>query len=100
MIEYRVFKDYGWPNHVGVEVKTSANRYVLVHNTGNGTVAEWDATKNCGKKVECGIWRPARNSHAATVDDLVKAGGTGYCVFNNNCYLARNRILERLNGEQ
>lgn len=101
--QYRVFQVHGIPDHVGVEVFLRDRRHVLVHNrgTGNGkagTDAEWDKTWNCGSGVSCGPWRPAKRQ--VTVDDLVRAGGQGYSLTSNNCYMARNRILFALTGSQ
>ena len=107
MTEYRAYWDYYsfLRDYVDMGFEVIINdddRHVLVHNKGAGTVAECNATKICGGYVECGPWRPARNSHAATVDDLVKAGGPENCFHKYNsagrCYAIRNRILERLNG--
>lgn len=103
VVEYRVFQVHGIPDHVGVEVKLNDGRHVLVHNrgTGNnksGTDAEWNKTQNCGSSISCGPWRRPR--YQKTVEELVAAGGQGYNVFNNNCYMARKRILEALNGRE
>lgn len=101
VIRYRCFTDWmtysGSPaRHVGIEVET-ADGYSCIENLGSGTVINPTRTVSCITNCFGKWWQPSRHT---TTNDLAAAGGNGYHLVWNNCYHARNRMLERIGDGQ